>query len=156
MFGVNVAINNINFIGAVPSTLCDLSLTSISLSSNHLTCAPSCLNSISYFYSSYYGGSNGDVSVCPSIQDKGLCGIVASTNVGSIYSEWSCNTLGIPLTNPCNVTSMWPMLSCDYDEVVGISNFSGFTGSLPSSVNLLYGLRELDVHGNDFISGEKY
>ena len=146
--------NSFHFVGAVPSTICNLGVSGLYLASNHLTCAPSCLSSISYFYTNYYGGTNGNVPVCPSIQDTGLCGIVASTNVGSIYSEWSCNTLGIPLTNPCNVSSMWPMLNCDYDEVVGISNFSGFTGSLPSSVNLLYGLRELDVHGNDFIPGE--
>ena len=46
------------------------------------------------------------------------------------------------------------MLSCENGLVVGISNFSGFSGSFPSSVNQLGSLRVLDIHDNAFVSGE--
>ena len=95
-------------------------------------------------------------SHCPTVQDTALCGIVTSTNVGSIYTEWSCNSLGLPSTDPCGVSSghVWRMLSCENETVIGITNFSGFSGLFPSSVNGLSSLRELSIHDNDFISGE--
>ena len=94
--------------------------------------------------------------LCPTVQDTALCGIVASTNVGSVYTEWSCNSAGVPLTDPCGTLSdpSWRMLICANGEVTGITNFTGFSGSFPSSVNGLSSLRELSMFDNDFISGE--
>ena len=39
----------------------------------------------------------------PSAQDIGICGRVASTTIEStaVYPTWSCNSYGIPITNPC-------------------------------------------------------
>jgi hypothetical protein len=40
-------------------------------------------------------------------QDLGICGIVASTNVNSIYNSWAC-TSNIPNRNPCG----WSGVTC--------------------------------------------
>ena len=142
-------------IGVVPSSLCELKLlNTLYLESNYgLTCSPSCLSSVYFPYS----GSNSLSARCPDEQESALCGIVSSTTVGEVYSEWSCNSIGVPNTDPCGGSGsggVWRMLSCENGLVVGISNFSGFSGSFPSSVNQLGSLRALDIHDNEFVSGE--
>ena len=144
-----------NSIGVVPSSLCALKLlNTLYLQSNYgLTCSPSCLSTIYTPYS----GSNSLSARCPNAQESALCGIISSTTVGSRYSEWSCNSAGVPNTDPCGGSGsvgVWRMLSCENGLVVGISNFSGFSGSFPSSVNQLGSLRVLDIHDNEFVSGE--
>lgn len=52
------------------------------------------------------------------LQDTGLCGIVAATNIQSVIPEWSCDADGNPDSNVCS----WSGLECnDNDEVISLS-----------------------------------
>ena len=139
----------------VPASVCHIPhLSQFQLYNNpSLTCYPSCLNSATNFY---YNNQLKSSLRCPSAQDSGVCGLISATNVGSVHSEWSCDTSGVPSTPPCGLGngSSWSMLSCVNGEVVGIHDFSGFSGSFPSSLNLLTSLSYLDIHDNDFTPGE--
>jgi len=115
--------------GTVPSTLCSItSLTNINVAysgtNTGITCAPQCLTTVTTrILSSTY---------CPTFQDDALCGFIAATNINAIsgYSQWSCTTLGVTTTNPCN-TSSWSGLACLNGYVGSITiNGIGISGKL--------------------------
>ena len=54
----------------------------------------------------------------PTLQDTGICGIVAATSIHSSIPEWSCNTSGMAESNVCT----WDGLFCnDNNEVITLS-----------------------------------
>ena len=68
-----------------------------------------------------------------------LCGLVASTNISSLYSDWACNTNGNTVGNPCN--PKWYGLTCtdgddDDDDTVTqiILDNTTVAGTIPSSL----------------------
>ena len=46
-----------------------------------------------------------------------ICDIAASTNIESLFQDWNCNSLGIPLGDYC----VWSSVMCVEDEVTSIS-----------------------------------
>ena len=75
----------------------------------------------------------------PSLQDQGLCGFIAATNIEIFYSQWKCNSSGYTVSNPC----AWPGLTCSDDSSIGqlyLSNLYSFyrlSGTLPTTLGLL-------------------
>ena len=66
--------------------------------------------------------------ICASYQDMALCGLIAATNIGQLYSAWSCTTDGRTRTNPCSLNNdNWGGLNCFGGNVVSImlSNLDG-------------------------------
>ena len=62
--------------------------------------------------------------------DVGMCGLIAATNVESIYSQWSCDGSGLTTTAPCDgSTALWSGVTCSaeaypvtiYLEFIGLS-----------------------------------
>ena len=88
-----------------------------------LTCLPSCTTvEINTYILT--------LNTCPTAQEYALCKIIAHTNVDEYYSEWSCDSNGFPMTDPCDINSKgWGMLNCQDGQIVQISNFSGFSGN---------------------------
>ena len=104
--------------GMIPSSLCQLTkLTRLNVtgggSNVGLTCTPGCLSFIS--------SSNLIVpsQLCPSNQDIGVCGLISATNIQSVYSQWSCTTLGVTSTAPCS-SPVWPGLGCSGTNIASI------------------------------------
>ena len=65
-----------------------------------------------------------------SVQDNGICGMIAATDIGSIvsYEEWSCSSDGITSTDPC--IAAWSGITCTDGFVDGIRLISlGMTGN---------------------------
>ena len=67
-----------------------------------------------------------------------LCGIVAATDIGSIYGDWSCDAGGQTTTNPC-YPSVWNGTTCQNItgswEVTEISlNGLGMSETIPTSI----------------------
>ena len=65
------------------------------------------------------------------LDDAGLCSLVASTNINTIHSVWSCNVSGDATSDYCT----WPAVACDGDNNVVEIVFSpnseaGLAGSL--------------------------
>ena len=56
-----------------------------------------------------------------SLQDVGICSLIASTNVHVTqnYSMWSCTTSGATLTDPCSTS--WSGIGCSGGSVVSIT-----------------------------------
>ena len=113
------------YIGAIPSEICRIpGLTRLFvLSNNGITCAPSCLSTVP--------SKTLPSTTCPSIQDIGLCGMIAATNIHaqSGYSQWNCTTLGKTVTNPCTAP-VWNGLACGGNNVTSIVIVSvGLTGT---------------------------
>ena len=71
-------------------------------------------------------------SGCPSEQDDALCGFVAATNIETLYTKWSCDTLGFTATDPCAAGFVWDGLACDgFSSVMNIILYGvGLTGTL--------------------------
>ena len=90
-----------------------MSTQSATLGNPGLTCSPSCLKSTS--------GVKIPSTKCPSYQDAGLCGLLASINVQPVsgYSMWNCTTLGATATNPCS--PLWNGVGCFNNTVVNIT-----------------------------------
>ena len=62
-----------------------------------------------------------------STTDGALCNIIASTNVQSQLTSWSCTTNGLASTDPCT----WSNIYCITEVVVGISfNSMELTGRI--------------------------
>ena len=128
-------LTSIVFVGAVPASLCQISLTSIALTFNDanplLTCAYSCLTAATTFLPD---------GVCT----DALCGFIAATNIASItgYDEWSCSTYGATSTNPCADGSEWTGVSCSSADVVDSIDVSslGLTGTLRQCIIVLLSL----------------
>ena len=103
-------------LGSMPSAMCQMSsLTYLfGIENAELTCSPLCLSSLSYH--------SVPSTVCVYPQDKGLCAVIAATNINSKsgYSQWSCTTAGYTTTTPC-LAPAWPGLSCSGINVVSIS-----------------------------------
>jgi hypothetical protein len=67
-------------------------------------------------------------------QDIALCGLVAATNIQSVYPEWECTTSGFTVSDPCDPNNMWR----------GIDSCNGGQ------------IEYLDISNNDYvISGER-
>ena len=64
------------------------------------------------------------VTPIPSFQDNAICGLVASTNIGSLtgYSKWACSNFGNTSSNPCS--PVWPGVSCSSGYVSNITLIS--------------------------------
>ena len=60
----------------------------------------------------------------PTPQDIGICGLVTSTNISlsSYYTMWSCNSSGMPTTNPCT----WHNVSCQANDINSIDISSSY------------------------------
>ena len=69
------------------------------------------------------------ITATPTAQDNGLCGIVAATNIQSIYSNWSCTTAGSTTTNPCTVP-VWNGVGCSGNTVTQISVINVLKGMI--------------------------
>ena len=122
------------YIGSISYTICLLThLTSLQFGGNPgLTCAPSCVSSVS--------SRAIPSAVCVYPQDTGLCGLIAATYIHSQsgYSQWSCTTGGAALSIPC-YTPVWPGVSCNGTDVVGINLASlGITGIIMLCVLCTY------------------
>lgn len=52
----------------------------------------------------------GTLPKCPTAKDLALCGLVASTNIAAIRSEWGCTVSGTVSGNPC---AGWMGVQCD-------------------------------------------
>ena len=110
-------------IGSVPSSLCTSVLHTLNVlpGNSGITCAALCISSIA--------STNVPSTVCIPSQDRGLCGFIAATNVNSltVYTSWSCITLGLLSTNPCS----WSQgIGCNGNTVVSINLVSvGLTGN---------------------------
>ena len=70
--------------------------------------------------------------MCPSFQDKAICGFIAATDIASKsgYDEWSCDADGYTLTDPCS----WTDLTCTGGYVSDIDIFNVQIGGM----NLLF------------------
>lgn len=98
--------------GSVPDSFCSLS-SMITMSfdaqngASSLGCYPTCLTSITGIVLTAGGATPG----CLSADDNaGLCGLIASTNIVTSYTEWKCNEFGFPtVTNPCG---SWTGIVC--------------------------------------------
>ena len=82
-----------------------------------LTCAPLCLTDAG---SSLNKLPSTVLDSCPTLQDDGLCALVAATNISMInnYDEWSCTTMGFTSTDPC--MTGWTGVSCTSNVVTGL------------------------------------
>ena len=62
--------------------------------------------------------------------NSGLCGLIAATNIGAVYSEWACSSTGAVATDPCD--PVWSGLTCTSGEPVQLSVTSRkLAGTLP-------------------------
>ena len=158
-------------IGAIPNEICQLtSLKMLYLDGNPgVSCYPNCLSSLMILA---VDSSVPFKPICPSFQDAALCGMVSATNVGSVYSEWSCTTDGLTVTNPCIVSDSWDAITCDdrghvnsivfSNELTGVFAFLSFVnwdgiyvlGSIPPSLGRLSTLTYINFEGNDFRSSQ--
>ena len=116
-------------IGAIPNEICQLtSLKMLYLDGNPgVSCYPNCLSSLMILA---VDSSVPFKPICPSFQDAALCGMVSATNVGSVYSEWSCTTDGLTETNPCITNAIWRGMTCLGGFVNSISISSSLIGQL--------------------------
>ena len=93
-------------LGTVPSELCDIGTLATFVFQNNagITCYADCLSFVTTLATSG--------TVCPSVQDIGICGIIAATDIASItnYDEWACTTSGFTLTDPC--AGPWTGITC--------------------------------------------
>ena len=119
-------LNNNKLIGTVPFGLCYISsLTELHISdggsNSGISCAPYCLSSVV---------TRLLPSTCAvSVQDTGLCGLIAATNIQSVRAQWSCTTSGYTSTDPCS--PLWSGISCVGSVVVSIdTGNSGVAGSM--------------------------
>jgi len=71
-----------------------------------------------------------------------LCDFVSSTNIETIYSNWSCKDY-IPISNYC----YWTGISCEGSSL-GIELHAKISGSIPKSLGSLIGLSYLDLSSN--------
>ena len=78
-----------------------------------------------------------------------ICGFVAATNVEELSSQWSCNTTGMPETDPCGSPN-WHGINCDSDNLVTSISFSerNLTGTLSSSLGGLLSLQGILLNRN--------
>ena len=141
-------------VGNVPSSLCDIPVLNYiyitRYNSNPLVrCASLCLTTVNQriLPSTVF-------ETCPSIQDYGLCGFIAATNIESLtnYNEWSCTTGGLTSTDPCNIAK-WTGVTCMNGFINSISlNVSNMTGIIPTALGSLSTLSNL-AFVNSLLSG---
>ena len=117
------------FIGAIPNEMCQLtSLKILYVDGNPgVSCYPNCLSSLLKLS---VDSSVPFKPLCPSFQDAALCGMVSATNVGSVYSEWSCTTDGLTETNPCNTSAVWRATTCTRGYVNSIILSSSYSSAV--------------------------
>lgn len=108
--------------GQIPSELCsNTALNSIDVTGTSISCIPSCL------YKNSILMVDPSVQQCPGPQDVALCALTAATSISSLWMDWQCSTVGMPLTQPCDAP--WTGLECNQGLVVGIDIPSfGITG----------------------------
>lgn len=140
-------------LGMVPSELCDIGgLSTLSFENNSdITCYAECLNSVS----NLTVGAVGECDVIVS-QDAALCAFVAATNIVDVwgYSDWVCNSTGLPATDPC---ASWSGLYCIGDEIAffSIYGYDMLSGTLPSELAALSSLWSLTI-GASILTGATY
>ena len=117
-------LNNNKLTGTIPFGLCYISgLTDLHISdggtNSGVSCAPYCLSSVT---------TRVIPTTCAvSVQDTGLCGFIAATNIQSVRTQWSCTTAGYTSSDPCS--PLWSGVTCAGSVVVSISvPSSGLTG----------------------------
>ena len=80
-------------------------------------------------------------------QDNALCGLIASTRIESLFSQWSCNITGFTTSDPCN--PVWSRLSCNGgSKVTALVLYYIKTtslGSLPYSLGSLTSLEFINL-----------
>ena len=110
--------------GTVPFGLCYISgLINLHISdgggNSGISCAPYCLSSVT---------TRVIPTTCAvSVQDTGLCGLIAATNIQSVRTQWSCTTAGYTSSDPCS--TLWSSVTCVGSVVVSIDvGSSGLTG----------------------------
>lgn len=82
-------------------------------------------------FSLLYNSLNIKLVITQSNQEKGLCGLIKATNIESIYTEWSCTTVGVTVTDPCRSNYMWTGLKCSNKKIISINiNNIGLTGKI--------------------------
>ena len=130
--------------GTVPHSLCSIStLLLLDLSSTDISCAPTCLTTVS---------TNAMPSTvketCPAAVDDAFCGLIAATNIASIsnYTEWSCTTDGLIATDACASGSEWTGVDCDI-VALDLSTI-GLRGTLPSAMAKLSWMRTFNLVNN--------
>lgn len=69
--------------------------------------------------------------------DSALCGFIAATNIETIYSEWSCNSSGLTVTDPCGDVQ-WPGITCLGQSGLSFITLSriGLRGTKASHLNV--------------------
>jgi hypothetical protein len=137
------------FVGSIPNSFCSITaLTALNISAQAagaLKCYPLCLTTATVT-------SGGAAASCPVNMEKGICGIVAATNIASLsnYSKWSCNNAGYISSAVCvSGSAQWPGVGCSGTDVVDLTlDALGLSGSLPSSLGLLTALTRISLHSN--------
>ena len=94
------------------SVLNNLAVTN-SGSNPGITCVPACTSSLTS------GEKSVPSTLCPTVHETALCGIVAATLINTIigFSMWSCTTLGYASSSICS----WNGVICIGSNVVSIS-----------------------------------
>lgn len=90
---------------------------------------------------------------CVEMANAAACGIVRSTEIGSIFqfNKWRCLDNDTPKSDPC--ANQWQGLVCDEytsnGKIIGLSlKQGGIRGSIPDNIFLMTSLQYLDLSGN--------
>ena len=79
--------------------------------------------------------------------NNGICNFIASTNIESVYSEWSCNATGQTITNPCD--PVWRGLGCNTYTPSGVITLIDLNllinGTLPDGIGQLSSLTSFSI-----------
>ncbi len=80
-----------------------------------------------------------------------ICAFIAATNIENIYSMWSCNASGQPVTDPCNV--VWIGLKCTGSNISSISLSSmGLVGTITPAIGELLSLSYIKINDGNLSS----
>lgn len=89
------------------------------------------------------------------VVDDGLCALIASTNVATLHTMWTC-TAGVA-NNPCDTNGTpWTGLYCASTAKADLRNIqltSTLTGTLPSELGLMTNLVNLQMYSNTGLTG---
>jgi len=137
-------------VGSVPSALCATGISYLDTSDNPgITCYADCLSTVTT-------NDYSPAEACPPIilfQDVSLCSFIASTNVGSLYTEWECDSDGVLNGDPCQPDAEWTGVTCNSEGYVNSIIFASveLSGSLPNELSSLSTLTLLQLTDADFV-----
>lgn len=106
-------------VGTVPLEFCSMSkLSALSLwtsanstGNSAITCTRPCLSARGI------GWMPPALPQCPTSTEIGLCGLIAATNIATVYPQWQCRSNGTTITSPCSTN--WPGVQCNVNTTAG-------------------------------------